>query len=55
MDGETLQALELIGWFALMYWLLTATKSARKAASEAREQDGDSIEQRSGEDANSGS
>jgi hypothetical protein len=37
MNGETLQMLELVGWVVLMYWLLTATKSATKAAADAKE------------------
>ena len=37
MDAGTLQALELIGWVLLLYWLLTVPKSARKTTEEARE------------------
>ncbi len=36
MNAGTLQTLELIGWGVLMYWLLSATKSARKTAEDAR-------------------
>lgn len=37
MDSGTLQMLELLGWGVLMYWLFTATKSARKTAAEVSE------------------
>lgn len=37
MDSGTLQTLEIIGWGVLMWWLFTATKSARKSAEDVRE------------------
>lgn len=41
MNAGTLQALELIGWVVLMYWLLTMTRSPRDTADESREQGGE--------------
>jgi hypothetical protein len=38
MDAGTLQALELIGWVVLMYWLLTTIKSTRHTSGDAQDQ-----------------